>query len=56
MEGIKTNSPNAKGGRTALVTYVTAGYPSPEETADILLGMEAGAQVENRFRQSELSI
>ena len=24
------------------MTYVTAGFPSPEETVDILLGMEAG--------------
>jgi tryptophan synthase len=24
------------------VTYVTAGFPTPEETVDILLGMEAG--------------
>lgn len=28
--------------RSALVTYVTAGYPTAEETVDILLGMEAG--------------
>ncbi|KAF2460220.1 tryptophan synthase-like protein [Lineolata rhizophorae] len=28
--------------RPALVTYVTAGYPHNDETADILLGMEAG--------------
>jgi Tryptophan synthase alpha chain len=28
--------------QAALVTYVTAGFPSLEETADILLGMEAG--------------
>ena len=28
--------------RPALVTYVTAGYPTPKETVDILLGMEAG--------------
>jgi hypothetical protein len=26
----------------ALVTYFTAGYPTPQETVDILLGMEAG--------------
>jgi tryptophan synthase alpha subunit len=26
----------------ALVTYFTAGYPTPEETVDILLAMEAG--------------
>ena len=28
--------------RAALVTYVTAGYPTADETVDILLGMEAG--------------
>lgn len=28
--------------RAALVTYVTAGFPTEDETADILLGMEAG--------------
>ena len=28
--------------RSALVTYVTAGYPTAEETVDILLSMEAG--------------
>ena len=28
--------------RTALVTYVTAGYPTAEETPDIMLAMEAG--------------
>jgi len=26
----------------AFVTYITAGYPTVEETIDILLGMEAG--------------
>jgi len=31
-----------KEGRPALVTYVTAGYPTAEETPDIMLGMEAG--------------
>lgn len=31
-----------KEGRPALVTYVTAGFPTPQETPDILLGMEAG--------------
>ncbi|CAG8983076.1 hypothetical protein HYALB_00006104 [Hymenoscyphus albidus] len=31
-----------KEGRPALVTYVTAGFPTPQETVDILLGMEAG--------------
>ena len=28
--------------RAALVTYVTAGYPTAGETVDILLAMEAG--------------
>jgi hypothetical protein len=28
--------------QAALVTYVTAGYPTPEETVDVMLGMEAG--------------
>lgn len=28
--------------RAALVTYVTAGFPTADETVDILLGMEAG--------------
>ncbi|KAJ5569822.1 tryptophan synthase beta chain [Penicillium hispanicum] len=31
-----------KEGRPALVTYVTAGFPTAEETPDILLGMQAG--------------
>ncbi|KAH8601897.1 tryptophan synthase-like protein [Bisporella sp. PMI_857] len=43
MEGIKkTFAQCKKENRPALVTYVTAGYPTPEETVDILLGMEAG--------------
>ncbi|KAF7628792.1 hypothetical protein AFLA_004138 [Aspergillus flavus NRRL3357] len=29
-------------GRPALVTYVTAGFPTAEETPDIMLGMQAG--------------
>lgn len=28
--------------RAALVTYVTAGYPTIEETVDVLLGLENG--------------
>lgn len=28
--------------RPAFVAFVTAGYPDPEETVDILLGLEAG--------------
>ncbi|RDW82356.1 tryptophan synthase [Coleophoma cylindrospora] len=43
MEGLKnTFAQCKKEGRPAFVTYVTSGYPTPEETVDILLGMEAG--------------
>jgi tryptophan synthase alpha subunit len=28
--------------QSALVTYVTAGYPTAQDTPDIMLGMEAG--------------
>ncbi|KAL6705554.1 anthranilate synthase / indole-3-glycerol phosphate synthase [Coniothyrium glycines] len=43
MEAIKkTFAQCKKEGRSALVTYVTAGFPTAEETPDILLGMEAG--------------
>ncbi|KAF2866167.1 tryptophan synthase-like protein [Massariosphaeria phaeospora] len=43
MDGIKkTFAQCKKEGRSALVTYVTAGYPTAEDTADIMLGMEAG--------------
>ncbi|KAL8884685.1 MAG: hypothetical protein Q9215_007330 [Flavoplaca cf. flavocitrina] len=43
MEAIKnTFAQCKKEQRSALVTYVTAGYPSAEDTVDILLGMEAG--------------
>ncbi|KAI4115798.1 MAG: hypothetical protein LQ338_007804, partial [Usnochroma carphineum] len=43
MEAIKdTFAQCKKEQRSALVTYVTAGYPTADETADILLGMEAG--------------
>ncbi|PVH79471.1 tryptophan synthase [Cadophora sp. DSE1049] len=43
MEGLKNKFAECKGeGRPALVTYVTAGYPTPEETVDVMLGMEAG--------------
>ncbi|KAF7932482.1 uncharacterized protein EAE98_003781 [Botrytis deweyae] len=31
-----------KEGRSALVTYITAGFPQAHDTVDILLGMEAG--------------
>lgn len=43
MEHIKeTFAQCKKEKRSALVTYVTAGYPTADETVDILLGMEAG--------------
>ncbi|KAH7407225.1 tryptophan synthase beta subunit-like PLP-dependent enzyme [Cadophora sp. MPI-SDFR-AT-0126] len=43
MEGLKNKFAECKGeGRPALVTYVTAGYPTPGETVDVMLGMEAG--------------
>ena len=43
MEGLKaTFAQCKKENRSALVTYVTAGYPTAEETPDIMLGMEAG--------------
>ena len=43
MEGIKNTFAKCKReGRSALVTYVTAGYPTPDETVEIMLGMEAG--------------
>ncbi|KAF2730031.1 hypothetical protein EJ04DRAFT_537518 [Polyplosphaeria fusca] len=38
----KTFAKCKKEGRSALVTYVTAGYPTAQETPDIMLGMEAG--------------
>lgn len=43
MEGIKKTFAQCKEEkRPALVTYVTAGYPTPEETVNVLLGMQAG--------------
>ena len=43
MEAIKSTFANcAREKRPAFVTYVTAGYPTPEETAPILLAMQAG--------------
>jgi tryptophan synthase len=43
MEGIKkTFAQCKKEGRSALVTYVTAGFPTAQETPDIMLSMEAG--------------
>lgn len=43
MEAIKQTFAKAKQAkRAALVAYVTAGYPTAEETVDIILGMENG--------------
>ncbi|KAE8144455.1 tryptophan synthase beta subunit-like PLP-dependent enzyme [Aspergillus avenaceus] len=43
MEGIKNTFAKAKQEkRAALVAYITAGYPTIEETVDILLGLENG--------------
>lgn len=43
MEQIKATFARCKEeNRSALVTYVTAGYPTVQETPDIMLGMEAG--------------
>ncbi|KAJ9210273.1 hypothetical protein DTO166G4_8124 [Paecilomyces variotii] len=43
MEAIKQTFAKAKQARrAALVAYVTAGYPTAEETVDIMLGMENG--------------
>ena len=43
MDAIKSTFAQCKKEkRSALVTYVTAGFPTPEETVEILLGMEAG--------------
>ncbi|KAK1506027.1 tryptophan synthase [Colletotrichum tamarilloi] len=43
MEGIRQTFARCKAqGRSALVTYVTAGYPTPEDTPNVLLAMEKG--------------
>ncbi|KAH7366896.1 tryptophan synthase [Plectosphaerella cucumerina] len=43
MEGIRQAFQRCKAqNRSALVTYVTAGYPTAEETPDILLALEKG--------------
>ncbi|XXG98010.1 hypothetical protein Hte_004326 [Hypoxylon texense] len=43
MEGLKQTFKRCKAeNRAALVTYVTAGYPKPEDTPDILVGMQKG--------------
>ena len=43
MEGLKaTFAQCKKENRSALVTYFTCGYPTVNETSDIMLGMQAG--------------
>lgn len=43
MEGIKQTFAKCKAAkRAALVSYITAGYPTAEETVDILLSLENG--------------
>ncbi|KAJ0162255.1 Tryptophan synthase [Colletotrichum tanaceti] len=43
MEGIRQTFQRCKAqGRSALVTYVTAGFPTPQDTPDVLLAMEKG--------------
>jgi tryptophan synthase alpha subunit len=37
-----------KEGRSALVGYFTSGYPTAEETPDIMLGLQAGGVGELR--------
>lgn len=43
MDGIKNAFARAKQEkRAALVAYFTAGYPTVEETVDVLMGLENG--------------
>ena len=43
MEAIKKTFARCKEEkRSALVTYFTAGYPTPEESVEVMLGLEAG--------------
>lgn len=43
MDGIKATFAKCKEQRrSALVAYITAGYPTVEEAVDILLGLENG--------------
>jgi tryptophan synthase len=43
MEGLKTAFARCKAEkRSALVTYVTAGFPEVEDTVEIMLGMQEG--------------
>lgn len=38
----ETFAQSKRKGRPVLVTFVTAGFPTPEETPDIMLGLQAG--------------
>jgi tryptophan synthase alpha subunit len=52
MEGIKaTFAKCKKENRTALVTYITCGYPSTDETPDIMLGLQAGGAGKHRCNE-----
>lgn len=43
MEGLKKAFTKAKSeDRAALVGYFTSGYPTAEETPDVMLGLQAG--------------
>lgn len=43
MEGIKQTFAKCKAEkRSALVAYVTAGYPAAEDSVEVMLGMEEG--------------
>lgn len=56
MEAIKATFAKCKQEkRSALVTYVTAGYPTVEETVDILLGLENGGAGRSFRNHSSLS-
>lgn len=49
MEGIKRAFAKCKEeSRAALVTYVTAGYPTADGTPDIMLALQAGGAGKNR--------
>ena len=60
MEELKaTFAQCKKEARSALVTYVTAGYPTAEETPDIMLGMEAGGagtSIDRGYEKSYLTV
>lgn len=43
MEGLKKAFAKTKAeGRAALVGYFTSGYPTADQTADVMLGLQAG--------------